>query len=323
MGWVGGGGWWSGEHISLAGRVGKGGLGVELVASSKAGDSREQGQEAVRQPVVLKAAMPTKPEKSRPPEKDPDNASELRASPTAGDSKQVEQVKVKKPPPQSEQVIGRKPPPQRKEKIQAKAGPKTPAKRRAPSDAGGQTNINEARVLTIGWNHMPDCAWDKDIPGYKRRVRDAIGQEYGCAPDIVVLCHGLRDEADRPNRWHCGEFSFHLQNFVEHKNFRVILKSFKTDIRDQERAICRDPSDVSKSRVTVLCVCKSGRHRSVGMARILVTIMRMLGVRTQEPQHMCSWDGLCSQCTDCATGASMTQHKKDVLERALKVYGEL
>ena len=66
----------------------------------------------------------------------------------------------------------------------------------------------------------------------------------------------------------------------------------------------------------VLC-CRAGRHRSVGNARLMWHILKMIGLLMNEVVHLNSrhgWKFICASCSECDT-----DHYSDAKTQALGV----
>ena len=107
-------------------------------------------------------------------------------------------------------------------------------------------------------------------------------------PNILIFCHKLFDEDNADLRGHSGECCHHLEAVMRHKEVRSIFTKTKDQWRAIEEAVNDRIDDLAdldgKKHISLLTVCKKGRHRSVSMARLL----------WRPPLHyeMHSWGGL-------------------------------
>ena len=111
-----------------------------------------------------------------------------------------------------------------------------------------------------------------------------------------------------PDTYPCiGENVRLMWQMVRHPKPGAILKEIKN---------LMIPSMRANRAIRLLTFCKSGKHRSVALARMLYWIFDLLGVSVGQPVHLAksSWpQGICpGTCDDCVDGGHKDSLKAEV-----------
>ena len=124
--------------------------------------------------------------------------------------------------------------------------------------------------------------------------------------DIDMLFDTKRMHEDPPFPGHCGLFDWDIHRFVHHKNF----KRWLTEVRDFIDGVEEDiyEKGIDKRVVGIVCMCKTGRNRSVSAKLVLNQLVQSLGYATNHGQGHISkagWQrikgGICDNCNKCLT----------------------
>jgi len=82
-----------------------------------------------------------------------------------------------------------------------------------------------------------------------------------------------------------------------------------------------------KTRVILVFICRHGRHRSVGMARIARYLLHKETLEMQGPTHLSkyTWGKICdgTKCSECASGDGMDIRKRLALQLARRIWNDL
>ena len=109
---------------------------------------------------------------------------------------------------------------------------------------------------------------------------------------IVVKCWDLPRHPKQVRSGHCGEHTEIVRYCIESPTFKTILHGCRTLVEGLWQ---------EQDRVTVLCVCSHGIHRSVAVATALQRIYEMEGYTSKGPCHLdhLHWRPFCSICKHC------------------------
>ena len=153
---------------------------------------------------------------------------------------------------------------------------------------------------------------------------------YKSARDFVAACENALDKhkrgpiklfsaynccaVDNPDEkliGHWGENYFTLKNMVESSLCADILRRVKNSLSDLESL----PSELN-----ILFVCRSGKHRSLAMAKLTFFALLAQGFNVGSPIHLAasSWQKLCCTCYHC--GERSAGLKNALRQNACAIY---
>ena len=132
-------------------------------------------------------------------------------------------------------------------------------------------------------------------------------------PDLFVNCIGFTD----PPSNHCGENEELLTSFATKPKHKQLLRQHLQSIKASVTEIVRG----TNPSISIVCVCRSGRHRSVAVSRILLWIFEQLGYSVPAAAthlNKKAWGRhLCHTCRACTT---LTSKKRAALEAAFEMW---
>ena len=131
----------------------------------------------------------------------------------------------------------------------------------------------------------------------------------------VVDCRCLHDANQYFDRGHLG---------IHYKNIKGILMHWMLDsvLTPMAQAIAHAMRTGSNDPVNIVCVCRSGHHRSVAVARLMYQVvkndarLRLGRLLDMTDGH---WSHGCGNCVEC-TWSRQSVARKEALEHGLKVW---
>jgi len=117
-----------------------------------------------------------------------------------------------------------------------------------------------------------------------------------------------------------------LEAFVAHFKFKPWLSMIKNFVLNHEADLALE--EMTKDFISIACVCRAGRNRSVSGKTVLDYIFDCLGYEVEGDSGHLSKNGwvrsgkrqVCSTCAGCT---QKTPLKTRVLQRAFKIWTEL
>lgn len=184
--------------------------------------------------------------------------------------------------------------------------------------------IGKIRVFSIGWysqgakwNRNPDVLlrdleWRLTVRMHKLPPMD-LWMDTRCMyqPPPYSGCVGLNDQE--------------LDAFVGHRKFSPWLGMVKNFVQNHEADLALE--EKTKDFISIACVCRAGRNRSVSGKTVLDYIFNVLGFEVKGDSGHLSKNGWFSckrpVCTTCEGCTQPTQLKTRVLVRAFKIWTTL
>ena len=123
---------------------------------------------------------------------------------------------------------------------------------------------------------------------------DCRAQLARCIPstrfNILLKCWDLPRGSKQVRSGHCGEHTEVMRYCIESPKFKTILGQCRTSVEKLWQ---------QQDRVTVLCLCSHGYHRSVAVSSALQCIYQMEGYTSKGPCHLDHQRDLCAVCSRC------------------------
>ena len=138
-------------------------------------------------------------------------------------------------------------------------------------------------------------AWDAQT--VETAIRQALPEVDGRL--CVVDTRPLFNPAEKHQRMHLGTHPANFGPIVYHGNFRQVVRPAALAMLQAMRE-----TNPHSAQVTLVFLCKSGRHRSVACARVAAEVasvypaFRLTAVTNLTPMSLSSWN--CGECAACA-----------------------
>ena len=215
-----------------------------------------------------------------------------------------EAVRAAPPPPPPLRLLERKMP-----RAAGRADDRTPAKNFKPE---------QVTIFIVGLSQFEIDARTKMGENLATRITDGMRNKFRMPEvddiDVVFDCRMFND-MHCPNG-HTGEHAQFLM-YVAHSD--LFVKWAQNAKREIQALI-----DQKQKRINFAVFCKAATHRSVGLSRVLKTVMDSLGINTTlRPMNRRHWQNLnlCDgSCSMCQIGERQHSMKTAALEHALHVW---
>jgi len=177
-----------------------------------------------------------------------------------------------------------------------------------------QTNI-EVKMFTCGYKQH-------SLPhpnSYQSRgqLRRDIEKQVGFRFDYVYNCLQLKEPPGDCARFkYCGEHYSNMQGLLESECLPDVLSELKRNFR--EAVECHRRS------LSLVFICRSGRHRSVGARRFAEHCLRSEGATITMIKHLScdGWHaGFCTSCSSC--GPESNDRRTPLIKGCLEMWDSM